>query len=33
MNKAHSTHFSRNPEAGITHLLQGLEPGRRPGGA
>ncbi|MGL4634870.1 MAG: MBL fold metallo-hydrolase [Beijerinckiaceae bacterium] len=23
MNKAHSTHFSRNPEAGITHLLPG----------
>jgi L-ascorbate metabolism protein UlaG (beta-lactamase superfamily) len=23
MNKAHSTHFSRNPEQGITHLLPG----------
>ncbi len=26
MNKAHSTHFSRNPEAGITHLLPGWNP-------
>jgi L-ascorbate metabolism protein UlaG (beta-lactamase superfamily) len=27
MNKAHSTHYSRNPEAGITHLLPGWNPG------
>jgi L-ascorbate metabolism protein UlaG (beta-lactamase superfamily) len=26
MNKAHSTHFSRNPEPGITHLLPGWNP-------
>jgi L-ascorbate metabolism protein UlaG (beta-lactamase superfamily) len=26
MNKAHSTHFSRNPEAGITHVLPGWNP-------
>ncbi len=26
MNKAHSTHYSRNPEAGITHLLPGWNP-------
>jgi L-ascorbate metabolism protein UlaG (beta-lactamase superfamily) len=26
MNKAHSTHFSRNPEQGITHLLPGWNP-------
>jgi L-ascorbate metabolism protein UlaG (beta-lactamase superfamily) len=26
MNKAHSTHFSRQPEAGITHLLPGWNP-------
>jgi L-ascorbate metabolism protein UlaG (beta-lactamase superfamily) len=26
MNKAHSTHWSRNPEAGITHLLPGWNP-------
>jgi L-ascorbate metabolism protein UlaG (beta-lactamase superfamily) len=30
MNKAHSTHWSRNPEAGITHLLPGWNPGRGP---
>jgi L-ascorbate metabolism protein UlaG (beta-lactamase superfamily) len=29
MNKAHSTHYSRSPEAGITHLLPGWGP---PGG-
>jgi L-ascorbate metabolism protein UlaG (beta-lactamase superfamily) len=26
MNKAHSTHYSRNPQAGITHLLPGWNP-------
>jgi L-ascorbate metabolism protein UlaG (beta-lactamase superfamily) len=26
MNKAHSTHFSRSPEAGITHVLPGWNP-------
>jgi L-ascorbate metabolism protein UlaG (beta-lactamase superfamily) len=26
MNKAHSTHYSRNPEQGITHLLPGWNP-------
>lgn len=26
MNKAHSTHFSRNPEPGISHLLPGWNP-------
>lgn len=26
MNKAHSTHFSRNPEPGITHVLPGWNP-------
>jgi hypothetical protein len=26
MNKAHSTHYSRNPESGITHLLRGWDP-------
>jgi L-ascorbate metabolism protein UlaG (beta-lactamase superfamily) len=26
MNKAHSTHFSRNPEPSITHLLPGWNP-------
>lgn len=26
MNKAHSTHFSRNPQPGITHLLPGWNP-------
>jgi L-ascorbate metabolism protein UlaG (beta-lactamase superfamily) len=29
MNKAHSTHYSRNPQPGITHLLPGWGP---PGG-
>jgi L-ascorbate metabolism protein UlaG (beta-lactamase superfamily) len=27
MNKAHSTHWSRSPEAGITHVLPGWNPG------
>ncbi|MGL4438204.1 MAG: MBL fold metallo-hydrolase [Bosea sp. (in: a-proteobacteria)] len=27
MNKAHTTHYSRNPESGITHLLRGWDPG------
>jgi L-ascorbate metabolism protein UlaG (beta-lactamase superfamily) len=27
MNKAHSTHFSRNPQPGITHLLPGWNSG------
>jgi L-ascorbate metabolism protein UlaG (beta-lactamase superfamily) len=26
MNKAHTTHYSRNPESGITHLLRGWDP-------
>ncbi len=26
MNKAHSTHYSRNPENGIVHLLRGWDP-------
>jgi L-ascorbate metabolism protein UlaG (beta-lactamase superfamily) len=26
MNKAHSTHYSRNPEPGITHVLPGWNP-------
>jgi L-ascorbate metabolism protein UlaG (beta-lactamase superfamily) len=26
MNKAHSTHYSRNPQTGITHLLPGWNP-------
>ncbi len=26
MNKAHSTHYSRNPEAGIGHVLRGWDP-------
>jgi L-ascorbate metabolism protein UlaG (beta-lactamase superfamily) len=30
MNKAHSTHFSRNPEAGIAHLLPGWNPAGGP---
>jgi L-ascorbate metabolism protein UlaG (beta-lactamase superfamily) len=30
MNKAHSTHFSRNPQAGITHLLPGWNPAGGP---
>lgn len=27
MNKAHSTHFSNNPEPGIRHVLKGWNPG------
>lgn len=30
MNKAHSTHFSRSPEGGITHLLPGWNPAGGP---
>jgi L-ascorbate metabolism protein UlaG (beta-lactamase superfamily) len=30
MNKAHSTHFSRSPQAGITHLLPGWNPAGGP---
>jgi len=26
MNKAHSTHYSRNPDPGITHVLPGWDP-------
>ncbi len=27
MNRAHSTHYSNNPEAGIRHILRGWDPG------
>jgi hypothetical protein len=30
MNKAHTTHYSRNPEPGITHLLPGWNPAGGP---
>lgn len=26
MNKAHTTHYSRNPESGIVHILRGWDP-------